>query len=48
MEEMPDKEFKRMMLKVNNKFKENTNKQLNEIRKTMQDMEEQISKEQRF
>lgn len=40
MEEMPDKELKRMMLRMINKFKENTNKQLNEIRKMMQDMEE--------
>ncbi len=38
VDEMPDQKFKRMMLKMIHEFKEDTNKQLNELRKTMQHM----------
>jgi hypothetical protein len=45
MDKMLDKEFRRVILKIVNEFKENTNKKLNEmIRKTMHNMKEQVNK----
>jgi hypothetical protein len=40
-----DKELKQLILKMIREFKENTNKQLNELRKTIQDMKQQFNKE---
>jgi hypothetical protein len=46
MSEMPHKEFKRMLIKKKfNEIQENTDKWLNETRKTMQDRNEKFCKE---
>lgn len=38
MEELPDKEFKRMIMAMVKQLKEDRNKKINEIRKPSQDM----------
>ena len=41
--EMSDKEFKRTIIKMINEFQENTEKQLNELRKSVHNMNEKFS-----
>lgn len=41
---MPEKEFKRMIIRLLKEIQENTDKQLNEIRKSIQDMNGKLSR----
>jgi hypothetical protein len=44
MVQMPDKEFKSLILKVINDFKLDSDKERNEVRKSIQDLNEKLSK----
>jgi hypothetical protein len=42
MVKMPDKEFKSLVLKMTNDLKEDSSKQINEVRQSIQDMAEKF------
>jgi FtsZ-binding cell division protein ZapB len=45
MVEMPDRELKVLILKMINDLKEDSNKLMNELRRSTQDLDEKFSKE---